>query len=180
MKKLGRKGTVHPSSASTIISDHLSMLLPAAILTLTAALSSQDKEVLAYLVSSSNKPQKYSSTTHEHPSSFKCDCFRCYMSYWIRWDTSPNRQLIHEIIDAYELDAAASLGMLQPKKNKKDHGRRRKRQLASFAHDKPVQEISCSSRGCGEEVPAAAAGGGSLRRFMTFFGERIRGTLRPF
>ncbi|KAL2539969.1 Uncharacterized protein Adt_00947 [Abeliophyllum distichum] len=24
------------------------------------------------------------------------------MNYWAKWDSSPNRQLIHEVIDAYE------------------------------------------------------------------------------
>ncbi|KAM0955867.1 hypothetical protein TB2_023774 [Malus domestica] len=37
-----------------------------------------------------------------HPPTFQCDCFRCYMSFWARWDASPNRQLIHEILEAYE------------------------------------------------------------------------------
>ncbi|KAL0669619.1 hypothetical protein Bca4012_032323 [Brassica carinata] len=38
---------------------------------------------------------------------------RFYRIYWIRWDSSPNRKLIHEIIDAFE----DSLAM---KKRKKD------------------------------------------------------------
>ncbi|KAJ4827183.1 hypothetical protein Tsubulata_030174 [Turnera subulata] len=27
---------------------------------------------------------------------FDCDCFDCYTSYWFRWDSSPNRELIHQ------------------------------------------------------------------------------------
>ncbi|KAL5773159.1 hypothetical protein ACOSQ2_013083 [Xanthoceras sorbifolium] len=134
MKKLYRKGTVHPSPP--IISDHLSFL-PAAILTLTAALSPEDREVLAYLISCSSSSSvndfhghRKNTTTYQqktvsfaktrstggggsgnsnddHTPLFNCDCFRCYMSYWVRWDNSPNRQLIHEIIDAFEDDHLA-------------------------------------------------------------------------
>ncbi|KAF4372614.1 hypothetical protein F8388_027287 [Cannabis sativa] len=121
MKKLYRKGTVHPSPP--IISDHLSFL-PAAILTLTVALTPEDREILAYLISCSNGALNFSSAPSQrssraasqhkntvftsstsgkdHPPQFNCDCFRCYTSYWVRWGSSPNRQLIHEIIDAFE------------------------------------------------------------------------------
>ncbi|KAJ8526252.1 hypothetical protein K7X08_028729 [Anisodus acutangulus] len=210
MKKLYRKGTVHPSPP--LVSNHLSFL-PVAILTLAAALSQEDKEVLAYLIScssgdlSGNRRNTHKSTspnsansgdsasirggvnggsgaekvlsgkrktahqksatpnsvsensgggsriatvhggvsgdvdkvlsgdfsckwrtTHQksatpnsvsgksggdsriaaahaganHIASFNCYCFSCYMCYWVKWDSSPNRQLIHEILDAYE------------------------------------------------------------------------------
>ncbi|KAJ7519105.1 hypothetical protein O6H91_20G022900 [Diphasiastrum complanatum] len=33
-----------------------------------------------------------------HEPSFGCDCFQCYMFHWSRWDSSPNRGLIHEAI----------------------------------------------------------------------------------
>ncbi|KAF8414172.1 hypothetical protein HHK36_002171 [Tetracentron sinense] len=131
MKKLYRKGKVHPSLP--LISDHLA-LLPATILTLTAALSPEDREVLAYLISCSSSSGSFSGDRRntqksgvggsgsgsDHPPLFHCNCFRCYMSYWVRWDSSPNRQLIHEIIDAFED------GLLQKKnsKNKKERRRR--------------------------------------------------------
>ncbi|KAL2483856.1 uncharacterized protein Fot_45300 [Forsythia ovata] len=116
MKKLYKKGTVHPTPP--LVSDQLLSFLPATILTLTAALSPEDREVLAYLISCSStnfsnnyrkNTQKTTSTTTaagcaDHRPSFNCYCFRCYMSYWVRWDSSPNRQLIHEIIDAFEDD----------------------------------------------------------------------------
>ncbi|CAK7351575.1 unnamed protein product [Dovyalis caffra] len=150
MKKLYRKGTVHPSPP--IISDHLSFL-PATILTLTAALSPEDREVLAYLIScSSNNNNFYinwsninrrkssshqkttsytknSSSNNDHPPMFNCDCFRCYMSYWIRWDSSPNRQLIHEIIDAFEdwllkQGKNSSITNASGNKNRKDRKRK--------------------------------------------------------
>ncbi|XP_074303457.1 uncharacterized protein LOC141637934 [Silene latifolia] len=70
MKKLYSKGAIHPSPSSTTSDPIFSLsFLPATILALTAALSIDDKQVLAY---------------------------------WARWDSSPNRQLIHEIIDAFE------------------------------------------------------------------------------
>ncbi|KAA8524769.1 hypothetical protein F0562_011192 [Nyssa sinensis] len=135
MKKLYSKGKVHPSLPA--ISDPLS-LLPATILTLTVALSPEDKQVLAYLISCSGSSNSYSShgkTTHksgvsggggggsvgDHPPQFHCNCFRCYISYWVRWDTSPNRQLIHEILDAYEE------GLFQKTNGKIRKGRRSKR-----------------------------------------------------
>ncbi|RYR12016.1 hypothetical protein Ahy_B04g069531 [Arachis hypogaea] len=133
MKKLYRKGTVHPSPP--IISDQLSFL-PATILTLTAALTPEDREVLAYLIScssSSNNPRRTTTTTTSRSSSasgggdhapvFSCNCFRCYMSYWVRWDSSPNRQLIHEIIDAFEEWLAQKGG----KKHHNNGGRKDKR-----------------------------------------------------
>ncbi|PIA38152.1 hypothetical protein AQUCO_02800062v1 [Aquilegia coerulea] len=133
MKKLYKKGKVHPSPP--LISDHLAFL-PATILTLTVALSPQDREVLAYLLlSCSTSPTTNFSTSNnkknshkninknnsngvgrEHPPLFYCNCFRCYTSYWVRWDSSPNRQLIHDIIDAFEDE----LSQKKKKNNKKE------------------------------------------------------------
>ncbi|XP_011000661.1 PREDICTED: uncharacterized protein LOC105108157 [Populus euphratica] len=223
MKKLYRKGTVHPSPP--IISDHLSFL-PATILTLTAALSPEDREVLAYLISCSSnnnilcsnwsymnsrksssrqKTTSYtknsSSSNNDHPPMFNCDCFRCYMIYWIRWDSSPNRQLIHEIIDAFEdwwLLKQGRSGSSSGKKNKKDRKRKGNSQgsgeLIKGAELRMKHRMDESnsvdenrSAGGGGEVAATAAGGGggeeevtdkgSVRRFVSFIGERIWGVL---
>ncbi|KAJ0257878.1 Uncharacterized protein HA466_0086710 [Hirschfeldia incana] len=57
---------------------------------------------------------------------FDCECFDCYMSYWFRWDSSPNRELIHQIIEAFEdhlednNSSAASHKSSNGKKKKKD------------------------------------------------------------
>ncbi|KAJ9169299.1 hypothetical protein P3X46_017506 [Hevea brasiliensis] len=106
-------------------------LLPAAILTLASVLSLEDREVLAYMITRSlktttnsnpNNPSSISqdskrksskklsnasssSTTatinHKSPI-FDCDCFDCYTSYWFRWDSSPNRELLHQVIEAFD------------------------------------------------------------------------------
>ncbi|KAJ4916680.1 Uncharacterized protein Rs2_02230 [Raphanus sativus] len=93
------KGKVHPSpsppppSSSSRGEDCLSVLklLPAVILVLVSALSPEDKQVLAYLI-----------TRNKKSPVLDCECFDCYMSYWFRWDSSPNRELIHQIIEAFE------------------------------------------------------------------------------
>lgn len=273
MKKLYRKGTVHPSPP--LISDHLSFL-PVAILTLAAALSQEEKEVLAYLISCSsgevsgnrrtthksnttNPPpatsipvagelsgdfsgnrrnthhksatpnsgsensgggsgsKGFSAAVHggvhggvgggaDHLSSFNCYCFSCYMSYWVKWDSSPNRQLIHEILDAYE-------DGLQNKKEKSKKERRNKngsslkqsgsslnkkgssngdvgssvelkKSSTEFSFNKnvsvsgsgqsdPVEETSGNHGGGGDEEETGGGERGSVRKFVSFLGERI-------
>ncbi|KAI4295981.1 hypothetical protein L6164_035974 [Bauhinia variegata] len=200
MKKLYRRGTVHPSPP--IISDQLSFL-PATILTLTAALTPEDREVLAYLLSCSsnnttpafinfsgnprrNTP-KSSVAKGDHPPLFDCSCFRCYMSYWVRWDSSPNRQLIHEIIDAFEDWLAQSSKGGKNKKerrNKKNRsGELKNSELMSSGNNElgeteSVGESSSSSSsadGVGEEHGDGNEEKGSVRRFVSFIGERIWG-----
>ncbi|KAK2972370.1 hypothetical protein RJ640_014428 [Escallonia rubra] len=47
------------------------------------------------------KTQKKSGMPHK-PSVFDCECFDCYTSYWFRWDSLPNHELIHQAIEAFE------------------------------------------------------------------------------
>ncbi|MED6219328.1 hypothetical protein PIB30_034762 [Stylosanthes scabra] len=214
MKKLYRKGTVHPSPP--IISDQLSFL-PATILTLTAALTPEDREVLAYLIScssSSNNPRRTTTTATSRSSSasgggdhgpvFSCNCFRCYMSYWVRWDSSPNRQLIHEIIDAFEEWLAQKGGK---KQNNNGGGRKEKRNKRGSNNNKKMQQTgelllnrtesvasSESTESSSTELESAVVvvenssndsedgenrveedDKGSVRRFVSFIGERIWG-----
>ncbi|KAJ6695033.1 F12F1.11-RELATED [Salix koriyanagi] len=115
------------SSGANRDGDVLSVLklLPAAILALASVLSLEDREVLAYMITRSlkttttNNPfsilqdsKKKSSkklqnnnnsqnSNHRAPI-FDCDCFDCYRSYWFRWDSSPNRELVHQVIEAFE------------------------------------------------------------------------------
>lgn len=94
-------------------------LLPAAILALASVLSAEDKEVLAYMITrsitstnptsfaqdskkkSKKQPSAVAAAAHKPPA-FDCGCFECYTSYWFRWDSSPNRELIHQVIEAFE------------------------------------------------------------------------------
>ena len=201
MKKLYRKDRVHPSSPSPTIADHLS-LLPATIFSLTASLSLQDKQVLAYLISccssspattSNNFPGHQESTSKsridlsgdnkEHDPTFQCNCFRCYMCFWARWDSSPNRQLIHEIIEAYEE------GLFQEKKQVKKNKKRRRNRVS--IHDSKHEndkgstgkgsvnlndqqqfvDMNCQS---GEEMEVESERG-SIRKIVSFIGDRIWG-----
>ncbi|KAI3929985.1 hypothetical protein MKW98_004139 [Papaver atlanticum] len=131
-KKNNNKGKIYPSpsphspsSSSSSISrydfgphrDALSVfkVLPVTILTLASLLTLEDGEVLAYLITRSIIATTTTSTNPEADSSkkkkkkkkhkspdFECGCFECYTSYWYRWDSSPNRQLIHQAIEAFE------------------------------------------------------------------------------
>ena len=211
MKKLYHKGTVHPSPP--LISDQLSFL-PAAILTLAAALSPEDREVLSYLIScsssatststfSGNARRKTGAET-EHSPSFSCSCFCCYTSYWVRWDESPNHQLIHEIIDAYE-DSLSKKGNKGKKNGKgKKEKRNNKKGCSSTttssnhthehahsselkrselesspsresAESEPVVEIHTNISGDESCEGVVVEEKGSVRRFMSFVGERIWG-----
>ncbi|KVI05697.1 hypothetical protein Ccrd_015888 [Cynara cardunculus var. scolymus] len=112
------KGKVYPSSSSSctpfpaedLDTDSLSVLklLPATILGLALLLSLQDRQVLAYMITRSinsthpSVDKKKPSNNHNPPPLFYCDCFDCYTSYWFKWDSSPNRELIHQAIEAFE------------------------------------------------------------------------------
>lgn len=84
-------------------------LLPAAILALTAVLGSDDREVLAYLIMRSigmpedaAEQRRFGKPGELHTSVFGCGCFDCYTTFWSRWDCSPDRELIHQAIEAFE------------------------------------------------------------------------------
>ncbi|TQD78632.1 hypothetical protein C1H46_035870 [Malus baccata] len=213
MKKLYRKGAVHPSPP--IISDHLAFL-PATILTLAAALSPEDREVLAYLISCSNSSVNLSSSSSsyapprnrttaaakktaaakggsgggvvagDHPARFNCNCFRCYTSYWVRWDESPNRQLIHEIIDAFEDELLTESKGFSSKTSRKE--RRNKSRVNNGSGELKRSELSVKRKELAQSHTAdqEAGGGdgevdeedsekGSVRRFVSFLGEKIWG-----
>jgi len=196
MKKLYRKGTVHPSPPT--VSDKLSFL-PATILTLTVALSPEDKEVLAYLISCSSSSSSSSSVNGnsrrktksfidgEHLPLFHCNCFRCYMSYWIRWNTSPNHHLIHRIIDDFEDFLSQNANKRKEKKNKKGSANNSNR--ASESNRSELESVTESSGGginvSGErseiinsievEEVENEEKLGSVRKILSFIGERIWG-----
>ncbi|GKC32425.1 hypothetical protein Tco_1039719 [Tanacetum coccineum] len=132
MKKLynHKKTKVHPSPqpATTTMTNHL-YLLPLALATLAATLPPQDKQVLAYLISTTTNPTaKTGGYGGNHAPEFGCNCFTCYTSYWAKWDESPNQQLIHDIIEKYED------GLVCNKKNKKARRRNKVFHAESEAH----------------------------------------------
>nr|DAD28331.1 TPA_asm: hypothetical protein HUJ06_029799 [Nelumbo nucifera] len=150
----------------------------------------EDREVLAYLISCSGSSgslssgrtkNNHKSLSRDHPSSFHCNCFRCYTSYWVRWDSSPNHQLIHEIIDAFEDD-------LLQKTNMKNKTEKKKRVCNKGSVDgNSPEEISgreeldnletleaCSGE-TGKSEEAEDLEKGSVRRFVSFIGERLWG-----
>ncbi|RZR70696.1 hypothetical protein BHM03_00001097 [Ensete ventricosum] len=69
---------------------------------LAAALTAEDQEVLAYLLSGGGGRWREQRRRRAHPPELECGCFGCYKSFWARWDASPNRHVIHRIIDAVE------------------------------------------------------------------------------
>lgn len=194
MKKLYKKGQVHPSQLPSIADHHLA-LLPASILTLSAALTAQDKEVLAYLIiscsssSTSNNFSGHPKTVTEsnggnHSPTFECNCFRCYMTFWARWDASPNRELIHEIIEAYEEELLKKKKRSAAAKIKKE---RRKRacddQLKGGgekgSEERPVTWVNRMGDSVSADVSVGDGGGevgmekGLVRKIASFIGERI-------
>ena len=130
-------------------------LLLAAILALASVLSLEDREVLAYMITysmktttpspitqdSKRKPPKKAPNNHNKnsnnnnntnnthkPPMFECDCFDCDTSYWFKWDSSPNCELIHQAIEAFEDHLAHG------EKSKKVNGRGKHR-------DKPTHHV---------------------------------------
>ncbi|KAL2458256.1 hypothetical protein Adt_46006 [Abeliophyllum distichum] len=179
-------------------------------MTLTGALSPEDKEVLAYLISCSstnfsNNHRTIHKTTNaaaaisgcakvdaDHSPSFNCNCFRCYMNYWTKWDSSPNRQLIYEVIDTYEDNL-----LMQNKKYKSKRERRKGKSTRESGQGSEVSKKSefsliknyfDESNSVSESTSAGGAetGGteeddgkkeelekGSVRNFVSFLGEKI-------
>ncbi|XP_050220876.1 uncharacterized protein LOC126671185 [Mercurialis annua] len=111
--KVKRKGNALSSPLSSPSSsfkdaDSLLKLLPVTILALAFSLPNQDREVLAYLISRSmnGSNQSYHGKSKcrsvKKMGAFECGCFECYTSFWYRWDLSPNRELIHRVIEEFE------------------------------------------------------------------------------
>lgn len=55
----------------------------------------------------------------KHKVSSTCDCFSCYSSFWSRWNTSPNRDLMNEILDVIEEGPKSSKGKKKKRADKK-------------------------------------------------------------
>ncbi|KAM3338491.1 hypothetical protein P3S68_030577 [Capsicum galapagoense] len=166
---LYRKNTIHPMTSSLVLQDQLSLLLPTTILTLTTSLSQEDKQILSYLISCSStnfSNNLGNCVTHNNNNNNKsCYCFNCYMSYWVKWDSSPNNQLIHEIIDAFE-DMVLKKRKGKNKKQKKNKNRSTCDVRKKYEY---LEENSTSHDGDIEEE--FGNGKGSIRKFVSFIGE---------
>lgn len=181
MKMRKNKGKIHPSPSQSSSSmppssisnpnqNALSVLtvLPAAILALISVLSIEDKEVFAYMVTTSmksssaaavnpcscsiaavqekNKKKNSNSSGKKlllvsgsivhKPPVFDCECFDCYTSYWFRWDSSPNRELIHKAIEEYEEHL---FSQEQVKKSSSNKGKKREK-IGRLVKEKPVEK----------------------------------------
>ncbi|RWW02776.1 hypothetical protein BHE74_00030860 [Ensete ventricosum] len=129
------KGKIHPSppphDALAVLS-----LLPAEFLAQTAALREEDKEMLAYLLTRSiegpaaaaeeRRHRQRPGGATQHLPVFGCGCFDCYTGFWSRWDCSPDRELIHQAIEAFEEHLASA-------EKKGVRGRRAERKAAERA-----------------------------------------------
>ncbi|KAG6504680.1 uncharacterized protein LOC121985451 [Zingiber officinale] len=180
------KGKIHPSPAPSTSTDAgedqgveslaVFALLPLAILALTAALSDEDKEVLAYLLTQSiegspdGKWNNREPGKGQHRPTYGCGCFDCYTTYWSRWDRSPQHKLIHQVIEAFEEHLASSekKGDTSSKKKSgaKSRVRRKKHKSAEKGREKAEKESSKDAESemkeeaenfVKEEVPAGAA-----------------------
>ncbi|XP_002322276.2 uncharacterized protein LOC7454736 [Populus trichocarpa] len=130
VERKGKAYPSQPSASSSRFSykdpDSVLKLLPVTILALALSLPNQDREVLAYLIARSifvTTAPNPSSLITQHPKkkcktkstaskndkycdqkvpSFQCGCFDCYTRFWYRWDSSPNRDFIHQVIEPFE------------------------------------------------------------------------------
>ncbi|KAG8066630.1 hypothetical protein GUJ93_ZPchr0004g38211 [Zizania palustris] len=131
MKKLyqGKGRRVHPAPApAQLDAVAAAVVLPAAVLALASALTAEEQEVLAYLLSSGGAAGGRRRRRGAHQPEMGCGCFSCYKSFWARWDASPNRHLIHRIIDAVEEGGGAAAGGTGPPRRpprRRRRGRRR-------------------------------------------------------
>ncbi|CAN1843351.1 hypothetical protein LINPERHAP1_LOCUS37135 [Linum perenne] len=190
MKNPYKKGKVHPTPSqspppppppSAATTAAFLSLLPAAILSLAAALSPQDKEVLAYLISSchiSAAAGQRKSKSKEHAPTFECSCFRCYTTFWARWDASPNRHVIHDIIEAYEdsqMTSSPTTTSTRQRRSRKRSASRRKESGGEMAAVEAVEKVSSDDAsfedgGDGGDVEKSA-----VRKIVSFVGDRISG-----
>ncbi|XP_037487854.1 uncharacterized protein LOC119366260 [Triticum dicoccoides] len=156
MKKLyqGKGRRVHPAPAPAPGQDASAValaMLPATLLALVAALTAEEQEVLAYLLSGGAGGAaggagggRRRRLNGPHQPEMGCGCFGCYKSFWARWDASPNRHLIHRIIDAVEEGSGggegAAKGSAPGGATRRGHRRRRRGRGGPCAVDAAAEE----------------------------------------
>lgn len=158
------RGTEEVRSHNLNEDDSLSVLklLPATILVLVSVLSVEDREVLAYLITrgttisargtsgssssvDSKKKKKNKSSKNHKPPVFDCECFDCYTNYWFRWDSSPNRELIHEIIEAFEEHHLVTNGENSASNNKSKRGKKKEKSSRRVVEVDPMTQTTTVS-----------------------------------
>lgn len=159
-----------PSKSSDKDPDSVLKLLPVTILALALSLPNQDREVLAYLIARSifiTTATNPSSLVTEHPKNksktkiasttanknekyrgqeaplFQCGCFDCYTGFWHRWDSSPNRDFIHQVIEAFDEHLVQNIECSKKHKRGKKKGK-----VLMMGHYEP--EISVPEAESGE------------------------------
>ncbi|CAL9066081.1 uncharacterized protein LOC135604808 [Musa acuminata AAA Group] len=210
MKQLdnGKGRRVHPTPLTGAAATRdLLAALPATVLALAATLTAAEQEVLAYLLSGGGGGGTWRERRRRraHPPELGCGCFGCYKSFWARWDASPNRHVIHRIIDIVEESSEArelDRGSGSRRRRRSGRGGRKDAGLAAEVAAAGVEEsLGVVGMGFsrldggrladddgedgdddGEEVNVGSnsnnnANGGcnSVRRFMSFIGERVWG-----
>ncbi|KAL4325182.1 hypothetical protein GQ457_11G029030 [Hibiscus cannabinus] len=156
-----KKGRLNPCPPSYKDPNSVFKLFPVAILALASALPPHDQEVLAYMitrsiVSSTSFPfqSKHKRRNGNRFPQFECGCFDCYTRFWHRWDSSPNRDLIHQVIEVFEDHLVQNEA---PKKHCKASGKKDK-----VAESEGL--VEAENRGGTDEVAAVAGGGGGSRK----------------
>lgn len=98
------------------------------------------------------------------------------MCFWGRWDKSPNCELIHEGIEAYEEELLKK----QAKKKKKRKKKGRKKSVAGAekgsAKENKYVKMNCQS-GDDEIIREVESEKGSIRKMVRFIGDSIWGVL---
>lgn len=187
--KVMKKGKVHPThslppSSSSIEDYFLSVfkLLAAAILVLVSVLSAEDREVLAYLITRSLNTttvvlvSSKKKRSHDKVPLFDCGCFDCYTSYWSKWDSSSNRELINQIIETFQ-DHLTSDENSASHKSKKNKNRAKKIEISEEPIAKTTEPPMASYEFPRENSPDA---GDETQKHRTcwVYSIRVFGTFR--
>nr|XP_048319206.1 kinesin-related protein 6 isoform X2 [Ziziphus jujuba var. spinosa] len=92
-----------------------------------------------------NNNNNFNSNNNTHkPPVFDCDCFDCYTSYWLRWNSSANRELMDQAIEAFEDQLTNGE---KNKKTQKSTGRGKRRDKIGGRRDatKAVADVKVQS-----------------------------------
>ncbi|PKA49879.1 hypothetical protein AXF42_Ash004421 [Apostasia shenzhenica] len=183
MKKLcsGKGKRVNPTPWDLLAA------LPAAVIAMAASLAPEEKEVLAYLlcggaiidVENVAGANRLHHRRQAHQPELRCCCFSCYKSFWARWDASPNRHVIHLVLDAVEESLAAESSRAGGRRR---HRCRRKNPLQQTSTSISTATSSAASDGEEEDYEGIKRSDGtvsggdcrsSISRFVSFIGERV-------